>query len=158
MSGDGRGPGVPFPPPFIFVGAWLIAWGLHTRVPFEIAGGGVGVLQGAGGSLLLAAGLGAVAAGLITFRRHRTAVIPHRDASTLVRSGPYRLTRNPMYLGLTWVYVGLSAVMNWAWPLLLLPMVLIVLTTVVIQREERYLQSTFGLDYREYCRHVRRWL
>jgi len=48
--------------------------------------------------------------------------------------------------------------MNWAWPLLLLPLVLMVLSTAVIQREERYLRSAFGPDYDDYCRRVRRWL
>lgn len=135
-----------------------MAWLLQRRLPFDIAGAGPGPAQSILGALLLAGGLGWMASGLVIFGLQRTAVIPNRPARTLVRIGPYRFTRNPMYLGLTWAYVGLSVVMNWAWPLVLLPVVLILLTTLVIRREEAYLRAAFGADYDDYCRRVRRWL
>jgi protein-S-isoprenylcysteine O-methyltransferase Ste14 len=158
MANLGRGPGVRFPPPFIFAGGFLLAWLLQRRLAFDIASGGPGPAQAIAGAVILVAGLGWMASGLITFGSHRTAIIPHRAARLLVRSGPYRFTRNPMYLGLTWAYVGLSVVLNWAWPLVLLPVVVIVLTSAVIHREEAYLRAAFGPDYDDYCRRVRRWL
>lgn len=158
MANLDRGPGVRFPPPFIFVGGFVLAWLLQRRLGFDIAGGGPGLAQTIAGAVILVAGLGWMASGLVTFGSNRTAIIPHRTARLLVRSGPYRFTRNPMYLGLTWAYVGLSVVLNWVWPLVLLPVVLIVLTTAVIHREEAYLRAAFGPDYDNYCRHVRRWL
>ena len=81
---------------------------------------------------------------MVTFWRARTAIIPHRPASRLVRHGPYRFTRNPMYVGLTGLYTGLALIFNVGWPLVLLPLVLVVLWGVVIQREERYLRAAFG--------------
>jgi protein-S-isoprenylcysteine O-methyltransferase Ste14 len=153
-----RGPGVRFPPPFIFVGGFLLAWLLQQRLAFDIATGGPGPAQSIVGSVMLVVGLGLMASGLVTFGSNRTAVIPHRPARLLVRSGPYRYTRNPMYLGLTCAYIGLSIVLNWAWPFVVLPIVLIVLTTTVIRREEGYLRAAFGADYDDYCRQVRRWL
>ena len=63
-----------------------------------------------------------------------------------------------MYVGLTTLYLGLAAVFNLGWPVLLLPFVLWSLFALVIRREERYLASVFGDDYAAYCRNVRRWL
>src|SRR6187549_2101814 len=107
MAQVGQGPGVRFPPPFIFSGGFLVAWLLHRRLPFEIARDPAHG-QWMVGAALLVGGLGCMGAGLATFRRHHTTVMPNRGASRLVWSGPYRFTRNPMYLGLTLGYVGLS--------------------------------------------------
>lgn len=153
-----RGPGVPFPPPFVFVAGWLVAWWLNTRIDFVIHGTGPGGLQLALGTGLMAAGLLLVGSGLVTFTYARTAVMPTRPARQLVAWGPYRFTRNPMYVGLTALYLGLTLLLNMAWPLVTLPVVLIVMTVVVIRREERYLRQAFGGDYEAYCRRVRRWL
>ena len=95
---------------------------------------------------------------MITFWRARTAIIPHRPASRLVRHGPYRFTRNPMYVALTALYVGLALLFNVAWPLVVLPVVLWLLWHVVIRHEERYLLFAFGGDYAAFTREVRRWL
>lgn len=110
------------------------------------------------GWALVVGGLGLMAWAGVTFARARTAIIPVRPARVLVRGGPYRWTRNPMYLGLTVAYVGGTLLMNSAWPLLFLPIVLITVSVLVIRREERYLESAFGDAYREYSRQVRRWL
>ncbi|MEO8481448.1 MAG: isoprenylcysteine carboxylmethyltransferase family protein [Acidobacteriota bacterium] len=158
MTNVDRGPGVRFPPPFIFVAGFLLAWLLQTRLPFDIDGAGTGQAQSILGVTLLAGGLGLMASGLVTFARSRTAVIPNRPARTLVRSGPYRFTRNPMYVGLTMGYVGVALLMNWVWPLILLPVVLMVLTAAVIRREEAHLRSAFGSQFDDYARRVRRWL
>jgi protein-S-isoprenylcysteine O-methyltransferase Ste14 len=95
---------------------------------------------------------------LVTLVRHRTTFHPDREASRLVVAGPYRFSRNPIYLGLTAVYAGAALLANTLWAILLLPLVLIIVATQVIGREERYLARTFGEDYSEYCRRVRRWL
>jgi protein-S-isoprenylcysteine O-methyltransferase Ste14 len=75
----------------------------------------------------------------------------------LVRSGPYGFSRNPMYIASTLVYVGIAFVATAAWPLLLLPVVLLV-THVVVVREERSLERRFGTAYRSYRTSVRRYL
>jgi protein-S-isoprenylcysteine O-methyltransferase Ste14 len=96
--------------------------------------------------------------GIVTFRRVRTAVNPHKAASQLVMTGPYRFTRNPMYVGLTIQYIGGAAVINSAWPLILLPLVLVVLVRRVVSREEQYLSDAFGDQFTVYRLRVRRWL
>lgn len=75
----------------------------------------------------------------------------------LVRSGPYAFSRNPMYIASTLVYVGIALVANAAWPLLLLPVVLLV-THIVVVREERSLERRFGAAYRSYKSSIRRYL
>jgi len=158
MATDPRGPNIRFPPPLIFAVGWLLGWWLNRRLIFEIDGAGPGGVQTGLGLLLGAVGLGLMFWGMITFVMARTPVIPHRSARALVRHGPYRATRNPMYLGLTSLYVGLALVANAAWPLIVLPVVLIVMTTYVIRREEAHLDRAFGADYHAYRRQVRRWL
>ncbi|HKC81691.1 MAG TPA: isoprenylcysteine carboxylmethyltransferase family protein [Gemmatimonadaceae bacterium] len=79
-------------------------------------------------------------------------------ASQLVTSGPYRFTRNPMYVGLTIAYIGGAAIINSAWPLILLPIVLVVLVRTVVSREEQYLSDAFGDQFTSYRSRVRRWL
>jgi protein-S-isoprenylcysteine O-methyltransferase Ste14 len=76
----------------------------------------------------------------------------------LVTSGPYRFSRNPMYVGLSALYLGLALLFNVAWPLALFPVVVMALFRLVIRREERYLAEAFGETYALYAQRVRRWL
>ena len=96
--------------------------------------------------------------GLMTFFRSATGIMLQQSASTVVDAGPYRFSRNPMYVGLTVGYVGVALVINIAWPIVLLPLVLVAVTTAVIAREERYMLARFGPAYEAYCARVRRWL
>lgn len=75
----------------------------------------------------------------------------------LVAGGPYRFSRNPMYLGWTLLAIGIPLVVNMAWPLVLLPFVLVV-THLVVLREERDLEAEFGESYASYRARVRRYL
>ena len=155
---DERGPGVRFPPPFVFVGGFLAAWMLETLLGFEIDGEGAGAIQVGLGIAAMAVGGALMFWGLATFARAGTPIIPDRAARRLVVSGPYRFSRNPMYLGLTALYTGLALVLNLAWPLVLLPVVLLTLIALVIEHEEQHLRDAFGTSYEEYCRRVRRWV
>ena len=87
-----------------------------------------------------------------------TSVVPVRPTTALVIEGPYRFTRNPMYLGLLLLYVGVAGWFGFVWPLLLAPVLVWVIGVSVIGREERYLTRKFGDEYRRYEAHVRRWL
>src|SRR5262245_64091447 len=91
------------------------------------------------GWFLAASSFALVGWAFATFRRARTAIIPHHPASQLVRGGPYRFTRNPMYVSLTLLYLGLSLIFDKAWPLAVLPLVVFTLRRLVIAREEAYL-------------------
>jgi protein-S-isoprenylcysteine O-methyltransferase Ste14 len=151
-------PGVHFPPPLLFVLGLGLGLILNRRWPLALLPSGqtafmltLGwILIGSGGLLLLSA--------LVTFFRMRTAIYPNQPATSIVTRGPYRFTRNPMYVALTSAYVGFVCLTNLLWPLLLLPVVLVVLRVFVIRREELYLTEAFGPAYAEYCQRVRRWL
>ena len=100
--------------------------------------------------------LDGMAAGL--FRRRGTAVEPWKPSTVLINEGPYRFSRNPIYLGFAITYAGLAIAMNsWVALMLLFPC-LVVVDRFVIRREERYLEARFGVDYIAYCGRVRRWL
>jgi protein-S-isoprenylcysteine O-methyltransferase Ste14 len=152
-------PGVGFPPPLLFVAAfvaglaverwvWRLPLGGQSARPWLLAGGWTAVVLG----------FALAQWGIVTFFRARTSIIPSRPARQFVTSGPYRFSRNPMYVGLTTLYLGLAAVFNLGWPVVFLPFVLWSLFALVIRREERYLASVFGDEYAVYCRNVRRWL
>jgi protein-S-isoprenylcysteine O-methyltransferase Ste14 len=91
------------------------------------------------------------------FRRAGTHVVPGAPATALVTSGPYRLTRNPIYVGFVLVYLGLSIVLTSIWILVLLLPVLVILQRGVVLREEAYLERRFGEAYDAYAQRVPRW-
>ena len=87
-----------------------------------------------------------------------TNVNPTLPTTAIVENGPFRLTRNPLYLGLTFIYVGLSFFLNTWWSLFLLIPVWLVMHFLVVRREEAYLERKFGQSYLAYCQRVRRYL
>jgi protein-S-isoprenylcysteine O-methyltransferase Ste14 len=93
-----------------------------------------------------------------TLHQAGTNVDPARPATVLVVTGPFRFSRNPMYLARTLLYAGLALVMNTLWPLIALAPLLVLIQRGVIYREERYLDAKFGHAYRQYQARVRRWL
>ncbi len=72
--------------------------------------------------------------------------------------GPFRYSRNPIYIADAVLYVGLALALDWIWALALLPFVLVVVRFGVIEREERYLERQFSDEYLRYKQRVRRWL
>src|ERR1700682_4474965 len=133
--------GVRFPPPFLFVIGFLVGWALDRywyALPLSrFAGSALGPF----GWSALALGVMFAGWGMVTFRRAKTPIHPHHSASQLVTHGPYRFTRTPMYTGLTIVYLGGSALVDSSWPIVLLPIVLLILVNTVISREEMYLRD-----------------
>lgn len=156
-TATGSGPGAPLPPTLIYVAGFLLGWWLERRVPFgpgDEAHRAVVVF----GWVLAAAGAGLFAWGLATFAKMQTGIMLQQAATRVVAAGPYRWSRNPMYVAFTMMYLGLAWSHGLLWPILLLPGVLLALTAAVIAREERYMRATFGPAYEDYCRRVRRWL
>jgi len=150
-------PGVRIPPPFIYVAGFGLGWLLHRWWPLPITASAsrVRVVVAAACIVIwLAFMFGA----FVMFLRARTAIIPNRPAASLVTSGPYRFTRNPMYVSLVALYIGVTLIIDSWWPLLLLPVVVLVIQRAVIAREERYLASAFPAEYAAYRQRVRRWL
>lgn len=78
--------------------------------------------------------------------------------SRIIVSGPYRFSRNPMYVAWTLIYSGIGALVNSWWPFIFLPVTLIFTHYFVVRREEQQLEQAFGDEYRQYCDRVRRYL
>lgn len=93
-----------------------------------------------------------------TMRQAGTNVAPSQPTTAIVSDGPFRFTRNPLYLSLTLLYSSISLLVNALWPMLMLPIVLIIIDRGVIAREERYLEDKFGEEYTQYKVCVRRWI
>lgn len=145
------------PPPVVMLIAALVIWGLRRAYPeMGVFIPGRRVVYG----ILLALGLLVAVAGVLEFRRVRTTVNPMKpaNASSLVTSGIYRFTRNPMYVGD--VLILLAVVVFFSNPLGLAGVVLFVVWMELLQipAEERALRERFGAAYDQYCSKVRRWL
>lgn len=95
---------------------------------------------------------------LATFRRHQTTINPYKGASSLCTGGPFRISRNPIYLADWILLTGMSLVLRTVWPLVFAPMIWAILRYGVIRHEERHLEEKFGDAYRKYQSEVRRWL
>ncbi len=153
--------GVNFPPPFVYAAAFIAGLLLQRKWPLFITEPGQGTARGVvltAGLVLLLTFLGLAGSAFFRFGRARTTFIPNRPASALVTNGPYRISRNPMYLAFALGYTGLELLVNTWWPLFFLPLVLLAIDRLVIAREERYLASAFPEEYDAYRRRVRRWL
>ena len=147
--------GVVVPPPLIYVAFFLVGMGLQRYVPVPRLPLGTGRVLGA---VLVLLWLLLTTSSFRRFWASGTSVVPVRPTTALVIEGPYRFTRNPMYLGLLLLYVGVAGWFGLVWPLLLAPVLVWVIGVSVIGREERYLTRKFGDEYRRYQAHVRRWL
>ncbi len=146
------------PPPLLFLATFLVGLGLQRLAPIIIHGGRITQASRVTGMVLLACAvlIALTCAGM--FLVNRTTIIPHGAASKLVTAGPYRLTRNPMYLSLTLGYLGVAAMLIQVWPLVLLPLPVMFVNAVVIPFEEARLRELFGTQFGDYCRRVRRWI
>lgn len=144
-------PRVIVPPPLMV--AALVGVGLLID-----GGPPAGALVLLGAALLGAVGLGLIVTALGLFFQSRTRPEPWRPASVLVAAGPYRYTRNPMYLGLALIGVSLALAFTSVAAALLALLAASIIDRTVISREEAYLLRRFGADYRRYCERVRRWL
>lgn len=148
-------PGVRFPPPLVYGAAVLAGWLLNRSSPLPIGAGNWRIVLAwafVAGSVLLAGS----AIGL--FRRKQTSMIPVRPAGTLVTSGPYAITRNPMYISLALLTTAFALFLNSWWIVLLLGPTVLVVQQFVIVPEERYLRRRFGAEYEAYTRRVGRWV
>jgi protein-S-isoprenylcysteine O-methyltransferase Ste14 len=147
--------GVYVPPPLIYLTGFVVGWGLHYFWPRQFLPSRLAPIVGA---TCISLALLLVVWSLTLFARAKTAIAPTHPATSIVSRGPYRVSRNPIYIGMAFLYTGIAAWMNALGPLLMLPIVLLVIHTYVISREERYLERKFGEEYRRYQGRVRRWL
>jgi protein-S-isoprenylcysteine O-methyltransferase Ste14 len=147
--------GVRVPPPLIYVVLFGLGLLLHELMPFTFL-----PIIPARVVALICLGCGLLLAGWsnLLFRRAHTSLVPIKPTTALVVAGPYRLTRNPMYLGLLCIYIAAALWFGVMWVLVLVPLVVLAVQRLAIIKEERYLEQKFGDAYRQYRAHVRRWI
>lgn len=148
------GPDIKFPPPLLFLAAVGLGWLADRAAP---------VFPPPAGSWLLGwpfflAGLLLDGWAIWRLRHHRTTVLPWAPASARVTDGPFRFSRNPIYLGYALEAAGLCFALGTLWGWIFLLVVLVVMDRLVVPREERHLAEAFGETYEAYRRRVRRWL
>jgi protein-S-isoprenylcysteine O-methyltransferase Ste14 len=146
------------PVPWVFVLGYLAGLALQVSLSHSVLSQAEDRVSAGVGAGLFA--LGAVIAGwgLILFHGASTTTVPGKTSRLLVMRGPYRLTRNPMYVGLTLGYLGEAGLLRQIWPLAVLPLVLAYVQWMVIPLEESKLRETFGEEYEAYRGRVRRWI
>ena len=148
--------GIRVPPPLFYLGGFLVGVALELAFPVDgpatwirIAGAVIGV----GGFVAFDS------PATLAFRRAGTSMIPFKPTTALVTSGwPYAYTRNPMYVGMAFLYAGFAFGFGVIWAFAILPLVLVAIDRFVIAREEPYLERKFDAAYIEYRARVRRWL
>jgi protein-S-isoprenylcysteine O-methyltransferase Ste14 len=146
---------IALPPPLIFLGYLVSALILNWAVPFPTPW--TMVLRLVGGALVIA-GIWLVSSAISQIRNARTTLDPRGTTTAIITGGPYRFTRNPIYLGFFFIYLGFTLFAGTLWGLLLSPFLIGTVTQSIIHAEEAYLKKKFEKEYTEYSSRVRRWL
>ena len=152
-----RGARVRFPPPLVFLGGMLLGvlcQYLVTPAPVPVSR----AVRVVSGLLVVMAGFGIIASARLFFVRTGQSPIPWKPSPELIAGGPYRFTRNPMYLGMTLIELGLGLVFDNLWISLFAFPALLTVHLIAVLPEERYLSEKFGESYRLYLTRVRRYL
>ena len=142
-------------PPQLFLTAIVSGLLLQLLWPLTFNGSAATILIGLS---LISGSLGLMFWAEGTFKRWETAVNPDNPVTTLVTSGPYRFSRNPMYLAFVLIQIGIGLALSSWWLFITLPPAWIMLRWGAIAREEQYLTEVFGDEYLDYKTAVRRWL
>jgi protein-S-isoprenylcysteine O-methyltransferase Ste14 len=150
-------PGVYLPPPLIYVIVFIAAVNIQKMLQIDDSFFHTSISKGIG-ILLLVAALYFLASSLTKFFKTKNTVVLIKPASSLQTTGVYAISRNPMYIGLLFLYLAITFFIgNW-WNLILLPLLIFIVQAYVIRKEEQYLDRAFGHDFREYKKRVRRWI
>ena len=152
---DRRGPGLRFPPPLLPVALLFCAWLAQQWIALPITEGAGLVVPGLA---LLSISLLLALAALLQFFRAKTHVEPWHPTSSIIDSGLYRFSRNPIYLAFCIATLGGGLILDSWWGIAAVIPLPYLLQLLVIRREEIYLEKKFGETYLGYRRRVRRWL
>jgi protein-S-isoprenylcysteine O-methyltransferase Ste14 len=152
---NGDSPNVIALPPLIYAAGFGAGWLLQWLAPIRVAWGRPGEIWGLGFAIL--SGLLALWARQ-TMARAGTNVDPRKPVTAIVTGGPFRFTRNPLYVSLALLVAGVALRFEIPWALVMLAPTLLVVRNGVILREERYLAAKFGAAYLDYQKRVRRWV
>lgn len=154
-SGGTDGAGVRFPPPLIYLSGLLVGVGLaYVTAPPDLPAR-LGVILG---SLCIGAAFTLAFLGFSEFKKAGTEVRPDKPSTTIMSSGPFAYTRNPLYISLALLQTGIGLVSGNLWIVATLIPVLLAIRLYVITREEHYLERKFGKVYLDYKGRVPRWL
>ena len=148
-------PGVPIPPPLLFVLPILASIPLEWLFPTSFAQGPVRWICG---WFLVAFGVALDIIGFVSQRRAGTDPIPFNPTTRIITGGLYRLSRNPMYIGFAFWTLGVATLADSVWMVFVVPVGLVLTDRLIVRREESYLERKFGQEYLDYQRKVRRWL
>jgi protein-S-isoprenylcysteine O-methyltransferase Ste14 len=146
------------PVPWVFVLGYLIGIGLQLLAPAHAGSAQLPTVLPVAGAVLFVVGAGIAGWSLILFARARTTTVPGEPSKILMTRGPYRFTRNPMYVGLVLAYLGEAGMLLQIWPLVPLLFAVAYVNWFVIPVEERSLGQMFAERYSQYCARVRRWI
>ena len=142
-------------PPFIYFAFIIIGAVLNRWWPMKMKLGGLSLPLGWG---FIAVGLSLMTWGVLVMKKANTPVDPHETPTALVVRGPFRFSRNPLYISLTLIYIGIAVLLRDGWIFCLLIPLLMAMYYGVILREEEYLEKNFEEEYWKYKRTVRRWI
>jgi len=146
------------PVPWVFILVYLVGVAVQHFLPVVIRLPNLASIIRVAGFVFVGVGIAVAFSAVGIFRKTKTTTVPHETPSTLVISGPYRFTRNPMYVGLTLIYLGVAGTRNEIWPVIVLPLLLAYINFLVIPVEEQNLHGVFGVEYQKYSERVGRWL
>ena len=157
MGNKKDSPGVYIPPPLFYILIFLAAIFIQKKVSIDDSLFHLQITKAAG-ILLLVISLFFSITSLRKFIQSKNTLIPIKPASSLQTNGVYSISRNPMYVGLAIVYLGITCLIgNW-WNFILFPLLLLIIQEYIIKKEEKYLERAFGVKYLDYKNRVRRWL
>jgi len=142
-------------PPFVYLGSIALGVVLHLLWPARLVPPPV---SAPGGAIVTVLAIALFVSAVRTLRAAGTPIPGNRPTTTIVRTGPYRFSRNPIYLAFSLLQLGISIWVNSVWLLATLAGAVALILYVVIRREEQYLERRFGAQYLDYKASVRRWL
>lgn len=150
--------GVIAPPPLIFLSGLSFGGIIHWFYPLPIFSADYLTVLRIFGIGLIVFGLGIVLTARAKMQKAKTNIEPWKPTNAIISDGIYAVSRNPIYVAMILIYLGLTLIFNSVWFLPFLVFVLLVMQYGVILREERYLEKKFGAEYSEYKNKVRRWI
>jgi protein-S-isoprenylcysteine O-methyltransferase Ste14 len=158
MTENTDGPNVAVFPPFAALGALVVAVALEWVAPFSLLPPPLTWIASLLAAVLIVGSFGLAFTAITAFRRGETNVDVRKPALTLVETGPFRLTRNPMYVGMIALLLGLCLLFSLDWVIVLAPALWAALHFGAVLREEAYLTRKFGAPYEAFLSRTRRWL
>jgi protein-S-isoprenylcysteine O-methyltransferase Ste14 len=145
-------------PPILYIGAALLGYGLHTLWPLPWPADAARATLLMAGVFMLCCAFAIELATALAFQKHKTTILPHRAARHLITSGPFKFSRNPIYLANTMLLAGSGLIFGIVWFVVAALTAALLTQHLAIKREERHLAEKFGQEWTTYAAATRRWL